>query len=82
VVGAKKKIGHHVAVENKIKKMRKSTPAIPPQLRCILQTEGRSTDPQVCIRNIQQAKDNELQSYLSLCEIRVMPSDSTSKPPA
>lgn len=63
--------------------MRKSSPAIPPQLRCILQTEGKAADPDVCLKNIQAAKDNELKSYLSLCQLRVdlLPSDLTSKPP-
>ena len=63
--------------------MRKSSPAIPPQLRCILQTEGKAADPETCMRNIQTAKENELQSYLSLCQLRVglLPSDLTSKPP-
>ena len=65
------------------RKMRKSSPALPPQLRCILQTEGKTVDPEICMRNIRAAKESELHSYLSLIQIRLvlLPSDLTSIPP-
>jgi hypothetical protein len=63
--------------------MRKSSPALPPQLRCILQTEGKAVDPEICLKNIKVAKEKELHSYLSLVQLRLdlLPSDLTSKPP-
>jgi hypothetical protein len=56
---------------------------IPAQLKHIIQKEGKVKDLATCLKNIEQAKKNELHSYLSLCEIRVglLPSDLTSKPP-
>ena len=72
-----------VPEKKKKRKMRKSSPALPPQLRCILQTEGKAVDPETCMRNIKAAKESELHSYLSLIQIRLnlLPSDLTSKPP-
>jgi hypothetical protein len=44
---------------------------IPPQLRGIIQTEGRAKDLEQCMKNIENAKKNELKAYLSLCIIRL-----------
>ena len=44
---------------------------IPPQLRSIIQTEGRVKDLELCMKNIENAKKNELKAYLSLCDLRL-----------
>lgn len=43
----------------------------PPQLRSIIQKEGRAKDLEVCMKNIENAKKNELKAYMSLCDIRL-----------
>lgn len=43
----------------------------PPQLRSIIQKEGRARDLTICMNNIQMAKNNELKAYLSLCDLRL-----------
>ena len=46
-------------------------PDIPPQLRSIIQSEGRARDLEQCMKNIENAKKNELKAYMSLCDIRL-----------
>ncbi len=46
-------------------------PNLPPQLRSIIQKEGRAKDLEQCMRNIENAKANELKAYMSLCDIRL-----------
>ena len=46
-------------------------PSIPPQLRSIIQTEGKAKNLETCMMNIEKAKQNELKAYLSLCSIRL-----------
>ena len=46
-------------------------PTLPPQLRSIIQSEGRAKDLGICLRNIDNAKKNELHAYMSLCEMRL-----------
>jgi len=56
---------------------------IPPQLKSIIQKEGKAKDTYTSLENIEKAKANELKAYLSLCHARLdLPSDSTSRPPA
>jgi hypothetical protein len=44
---------------------------VPPQLRSIIQTEGKARDLDTCMNNIETAKKNELKAYLSLCDLRL-----------
>ena len=46
-------------------------PNVPPQLSSIIKAEGRAKDLEVCMRNIENAKKNELRAYMSLCDIRL-----------
>lgn len=64
--------------------MRRQSTIIPPQLRSIIQSESKAKNINVCLENIEKAKQNELKAYLSLCHARLNlpPSDSTSKPQA
>ena len=48
-----------------------TTTNIPPQLRSIIQAEGRVKDLELCMKNIENAKKNELKAYLSLCDLRL-----------
>jgi len=52
---------------------------IPPQLKSIIQKEGKAKDTYTSLENIEKAKSNELKAYLSLCQARLdLPlSDST-----
>ena len=50
---------------------RQQPTSIPPQLRGIIQKEGKSKDIRICMENIEKAKQNELQAYLSLCHARM-----------
>ncbi len=50
--------------------MRRSTP-LPTQLRNIIQTEGKAQNIKTCLENIEKAKQNELNAYLSLCHARL-----------
>jgi hypothetical protein len=63
--------------------MRRPTAALPTQLRGIIQTEGKTQNIKICMDNIEKAKQNELNAYLSLCHARLNleSSDSTSRPP-
>jgi hypothetical protein len=45
--------------------------ALPPQLKHIVQTEGKAKDLATCLQNIEIAKQNELKSYLALCKVRL-----------
>lgn len=64
--------------------MRRQSTIIPPQLRSIIQSESKAKNINVCLENIEKAKQNELKAYLSLCHARLnLPqSDSTSRPQA
>ena len=44
---------------------------IPPILRSIIHKEGKSRHVNTCLTNIEQAKQNELRSYMALCKIRL-----------
>ena len=48
-----------------------ATTAVPPQLRGIIQAEGQARDLDVCMNKIETAKRNELNAYLSLCDLRL-----------
>jgi hypothetical protein len=60
-----------------------NTVAIPPQLRSIIQKEWAGINPNapsatttkepihVIVRSIEQAKENELKAYLTLCQVRL-----------
>jgi len=50
---------------------RQPAAAIPPQLRSIIQSEGKAKDIRACLVNIEKAKENELKAYLSLCHARL-----------
>ncbi len=65
-----------------IKKMKRTVPTLPAQLKNIIETEGKSKNLKICLENIERAKKNELNAYLSLCHARLNlpPSDSTSRP--
>ena len=45
--------------------------AVPPQLKSIIQSEGKGKDVRICMEKIEQAKQNELKAYLSLCHARM-----------
>jgi hypothetical protein len=58
--------------------MRRPQTAIPAQLKGIIQSEGKTAHIKTCIENIEKAKKNELNAYLSLCHARLnLPSGST-----
>jgi hypothetical protein len=48
-----------------------TTVVIPPQLRSIIQAEGKARNLDQCMKNIEKAKQNELRAYMSLCDIRL-----------
>jgi hypothetical protein len=61
--------------------------AIPPQLRSIIRKELAAVSPaaagkdpiHVMVRSIEQAKQNELKAYLTLCQVRLqIPSKAPS----
>ena len=57
---------------------RQPPPAIPAQLKNIIQSEGKAAHIKTCLENIEKAKQNELHAYLSLCHARMnLPSGST-----
>jgi hypothetical protein len=58
--------------------MRRPQTTIPPQLKGIIQSEGKAAHIKTCMENIEKAKKNELNAYLNLCHARLnLPSDST-----
>lgn len=58
--------------------MKRQATIIPPQLKCIIQKEGKAKDTYTSLESIDRAKANELRAYLSLCSTRLeLPSDST-----
>lgn len=58
---------------------------IPPQLKCIIRKEWNGTGKEplhVIVRSIEQAKRNELNAYLTLCQVRLqIPSRAPPPPP-
>ena len=62
---------------------RQQPTVLPAQLKNIIQTEGKTKSIKTCLENIEKAKQNEVNAYLSLCHARMnLPSDSTSRPQA
>ena len=58
--------------------------AIPPQLKSIIRREwsGSAREPlHVIVRSIEQAKRNELDAYLTLCQVRLQLPSSRPPPP-
>jgi hypothetical protein len=58
--------------------------AIPPQLKSIIRKEwsGSAKEPlHVIVRSIEQAKRNELNAYLTLCQVRLQIPSRVPPPP-
>ena len=59
-------------------KRSKATTTVPPQLQHLIQKEAKlgpqgagKNDLKACLISIDQAKENELRSYLELCHVRL-----------